>query len=163
MRETTDRVALTVFSRIDGGSSKRNSYISGDNRQSESPQIQTEIPKLTVELEDSESWLVKTTQSIRVPPRVKQMVVGRVELPRRQEAPPLVCVEPAQLPNEGVLAARVLSPVLPSADQTDALSVTSHATREAQLTNRNSNRHSWLFVKVFIHAERHLVVQVREN
>ena len=83
VRETTDRVALTVFSRTDGGSSKRNSRISGENQQSESPQIQTEIPKLTDDLEDSESWLVKTTQSIRVPPRFKQIVVGRIELPRR--------------------------------------------------------------------------------
>jgi len=44
VRETTDRVALTVFSRTDGGSSKRNSRISGDNQQSKSPQVQTEIP-----------------------------------------------------------------------------------------------------------------------
>ena len=78
VRESTDRVALTVLTRTDGGSSKINSRISADNQQSESPQIQTEIPKLTVEPEDSESWLVKTTQSIRVPPRVKQTVVGRV-------------------------------------------------------------------------------------
>jgi len=84
--------------------------------QSERPQIHTEIPKPIVELEDLEPWLVKTTHRIRVPPRVKQMILGRVELPRRQEAPPLVLVEPALLPNEGVLAARELSPVLPSAD-----------------------------------------------
>jgi hypothetical protein len=65
---------------------------------------QTEAVRPQIELEDSESWLVKTTQSIRVAPRVKQMVIGRVELPRRQPNPPLVCIEPAQLPNEGVLA-----------------------------------------------------------
>jgi len=46
------------------------------------------------------------------------MVVGRIEFPRRQGAPPLVCVEPAQLPQEGVLAARVLSQVLQPADKT---------------------------------------------
>jgi len=34
VRETTDRVALTVFTRTDGGSSKGNSRISGDNQQS---------------------------------------------------------------------------------------------------------------------------------
>ena len=54
VRETTDRVALTAFSRTDGGST-RNSRISGDNPQSESPQFQTEVAKATVELEDSES------------------------------------------------------------------------------------------------------------
>ena len=67
VRKTTARVALIVFSRTDGGRSKRNCRISGDNQQSESTQIQTEVGKATVELEDSESWLVKTTQSIRVP------------------------------------------------------------------------------------------------
>ena len=68
VRGTAARVALTVFSRTDGGgSSKRDSRMSGDNRQSEPPQIQNEIPKPTAELEESEPWLVKTTQSIRVP------------------------------------------------------------------------------------------------
>ena len=66
VRATASRVALTVFSRTDCGGSKRDSRMSGDNRQSEPPQIQTGIPKPTVELEDSEPWLVKTTQSIRV-------------------------------------------------------------------------------------------------
>ena len=76
-------------------------------------------------------------------------------MPRRQEAPPLVCVEPAQLPN-GVLAARVLSPVLPSADQSDALSVTSHATREAQLTN--SCRCAYVHVLVVNFSQEEIVL-----
>ena len=37
------------------------------------------------------------------------MLVRRGEFPKRQEAPPLLCVESAQLPHEGVLAARELS------------------------------------------------------
>ena len=84
------------------------------------------------------------------------MVVERVELPRRQEAPPLVCIEPAQLPNEGVLAARVLSPVLPSADQTDMQSVTSHATSEAQLTN--SCRRAYVYVMVVNISQEEIVL-----
>ena len=63
------------------------------------------------------------------------MVIARVELPRRQKAPPLVYVEPAQLPNEGVLAARGLSLVLPPADLSDERQMTSHVTLKAQLTN----------------------------
>ena len=47
------------------------------------------------------------------PPRLKQMVIGRVEFPKRQESPPLVCVEPTKIPHEGVLAARALSCLLP--------------------------------------------------
>ena len=156
VRETTACVALTVFSRTDGVGSKRNSRMCGDNRQSELPQIQTEISKSTIELEDSEPWLVKTTKNIRVPPRVKQMIVGRVELPRRQEAPPLFCVEPAQLPNEGILAARGLSPVLPSADQTAAQPMTLHGTREAQLTN--SCRRAYVHVMVVNFSQEEIVL-----
>jgi len=89
-------------------------------------------------------------------PRVKQMIVGRVELPRRQEAPPLVCVEPVQLPIEGVLAARGLSPVLPSANQTAAQSMTSHATREAQLTN--SCRRAYVHVMVVNFSQEEIVL-----
>ena len=58
VRETRDRVALSVFTRTDGGSSKGNSRISGYKQRSESPPVQTEVAKATVELEDSESWLV---------------------------------------------------------------------------------------------------------
>ena len=57
------------------------------------------------------------------------MVIARVDLPRGQEAPPLVCVEPAQLPNEGLLAARELSLVLQPADRSDEQQMTSHVTQ----------------------------------
>ena len=63
------------------------------------------------------------------------MAVGRVEFLRRQEAPPLVCVEPAQLPQEGVLAARVLSRVLQPADKTGEPHMTSRVACTTQLTN----------------------------
>jgi len=63
------------------------------------------------------------------------MVIARVELPCRKEAPPQVCEEPDQLPNEGVLAARGLSLVLPPADLSDERQMTSHVTLKAQLTN----------------------------
>jgi hypothetical protein len=62
-----------------------------------------------MELPEGESWIVKTTESIKLAPRVKQIVVGKLEMPKRRESPELVCVEPAQLPLEGVLAARGLS------------------------------------------------------
>jgi hypothetical protein len=62
-----------------------------------------------MELREGESWIVKTTESIKLAPRVKQIVVGKLEMPKRRENPELVCVELAQLPLEGVLAARGLS------------------------------------------------------
>jgi hypothetical protein len=62
-----------------------------------------------MELWEGESWIGKTTESMKLALRVKQIVVGKLEMPKRRESPELVCVEPAQLPLEGVLAARVLS------------------------------------------------------
>jgi hypothetical protein len=53
-----------------------------------------------------EPWLIKSNDTIRLAPRAKQMVVGRLELPKNQENPQLVCVEPAILPFEGILVAR---------------------------------------------------------
>ena len=63
------------------------------------------------------------------------MVVGRVEFPKRQETPPLVCVEPAQLPHERVLAATALSRVFSSPSRTDEPRETSRATCMRHLTN----------------------------
>ena len=87
---TADRAALTVFSHKEGRGKQRSCSIghrTRDVRQcKQSGKTEPEI-----ELKDSDSWLVKTTQEIRVAPRVKQMMIARVDLPRRQEAPPLVC------------------------------------------------------------------------
>ena len=68
---------------------------------------QESVNSLEVRILESEPWLVKTTENIRIPPRVKQMVVGHVEFPKRQETSPLVCVKPAQLPFECVLPEEV--------------------------------------------------------
>jgi len=127
-------VLHSVFSRADGRGRQGSCWI-GCKKRDELPSKQTETISPEIEIKSSDSWLVKTTQNIRIPPRVKQMVVGLIEFPRRQEAPPLVCVEPAQLPQEGALAARGLSRVLPPADKTSEPRVTSHAARTSQLTN----------------------------
>jgi len=42
-------------------------------------------------------------------PIVKQIVVGKMKMPKRRVNPELVCVNPAQLPLEGVLTACGLS------------------------------------------------------
>ena len=78
---------------------------------------------------------MKTTETIRIAPRVKQMIVGTVELPKRQQSPPLVCVEPAQLPFEGVLVTRGLSRVPASPSRTDETRVTSGSVCVKQLTD----------------------------
>ena len=63
------------------------------------------------DLKEVEPWMVRTTGTVRIAPRVKQIVVGRLETPKRRLRPKLVCVEPAQLPLEGILVARGLSRV----------------------------------------------------
>jgi hypothetical protein len=69
---------------------------------------------------DSENHAVnKTTESIKLAPRVKQIVEGKLEMPKRRESPELVCVEPAQLPLEDVLAARGLSRTFTKPQQTN--------------------------------------------
>jgi hypothetical protein len=81
---TAVRAALTVFSRPNARYNRQKSCWIGCNKQSKQSPKQTEIHSPDIELKSSDSWLVKSTKSIRIPPRVKQMVVGRVELPRRQ-------------------------------------------------------------------------------
>jgi len=44
-------------------------------------------------------------------------IVGRMEMPKRRVSPEVVCVEPAQLRLEGVLAARGLSRTFTKAPQ----------------------------------------------
>jgi hypothetical protein len=59
-----------------------------------------------MEFREGESWIVKTTETIKLALRV---AVGKSEMPKCRESPELVCVEPAQLPQKDVLAARGLS------------------------------------------------------
>ena len=117
---TAARAALTVFSATDGRV-KRKSCLIGCREKLEKPRNQKGVNNSQMRILESEPRLVKTTETIRIPPRVKQMVVGSVEFPKRQETPPLVCIKPAQLPFEGVLAARALSRVLKSSGRTDRI------------------------------------------
>ena len=51
-------------------------------------------------------WLVKTKENIVIAPRCWQIVTGIVESGKDQKIPPLVCIEPVQIPIEGILPAR---------------------------------------------------------
>ena len=59
------------------------------------------------------SWLVKAKDIITMAPRSQQVVIGKLELEQEQELPPLVCIDPAHIPIEGVLPARALTRVQP--------------------------------------------------
>ena len=86
-----------------------------------------------VTLKEAEPWLVQTTSTITIPPRVKKLIVGRVNYPKHGTAPDLVCVEPAQVPFEGVLIARGLSPVLTAEGRSGETRETTRCWRTNQL------------------------------
>ena len=67
-------------------------------------------PRSEVNNQQCESWLVKAAENITVAPKCQQIVMGWLEL-EEQKLPPLVLVEPAQVPIEGILPARGLSRV----------------------------------------------------
>ena len=49
-----------------------------------------------MDLWETESWIVKTTEMVRPASRVKQIVIGKMEIPKRGASSELVCVEPTQ-------------------------------------------------------------------
>jgi hypothetical protein len=97
--ERLNKVALTVFTTS-----------AGEVEKDKEPETSEGVRQTLSEpvLQDADACLVKTSETIRLAPRAKQIVVGRLELPKRQAYPKFVVVEPAQLPLEGVLAARGL-------------------------------------------------------
>jgi hypothetical protein len=54
-------------------------------------------------LQEAESWVAKTTDNVTVVPWVKQMVIGKLDLPKRWAMAEIVCVEPTKIPFEVLL------------------------------------------------------------
>jgi hypothetical protein len=108
VKEKTSHGALTVFLRRNGEGSREEPVANVRKGEEKSVQESKHRP-LEMDLREGKSWIVNTTETIKFAPRVKQIVVGNLEMPKRRESPELVCVEPAQPPLDGVLAARRLS------------------------------------------------------
>lgn len=68
--------------------------------------------------QENSSWLVRVTENKTIAPRCRQIFSGRLETGQTLKHPPLVCVDPAQVPIEGIFIARGLSRVRPRADET---------------------------------------------
>ena len=66
----------------------------------------SDVPRFETTTE-GRSWLVRTTENINVAPRSRQVATGRLDLEKGLSLPSLVCVEPALIPIQGVLTARV--------------------------------------------------------
>jgi hypothetical protein len=107
-----------------------------------------------MEIREGESWIVKTTETIKLAPRVKQIVVRKLEMPKRRESLELVCVEPAQLPLEDVLKARGLSRKFTKPQQSSR-SQSAMTSREAdnQLTSIQTGPLVHLMIVNYSHEE----------
>jgi hypothetical protein len=102
----TSHGALTVFLRRNGEGSSEERLAKVRKVEEKCDQEINHRP-LEMELREGESWILKTTESIKLAPRVKQIVVGKTETPKRRKSPEIEAVEPVQSP-QGVLAARGL-------------------------------------------------------
>ena len=99
--------ALTTFSESKAG---RSSQLSQKEAR-RAPEKVPAGPHREVKPQQTNSWLVRARKNIIVAPRCRQIVLGRLESEKERSLPPLVCVEPAQIPIEGILPARTLSRV----------------------------------------------------
>jgi len=106
---STGHVALTVFPKDEAG---------------RSPQVKEKaawhideqfsaIPLTEIARTQNKFRLVRATESVTIQPSCRQINVGRLDSDRKSNLPPLVCVEPAQIPIEGILPARGLTRVEP--------------------------------------------------
>jgi hypothetical protein len=149
-RGVANRTTLTVLTRTDERGRKRAGLIGCKPRKHQSPVVEKQS-SLKVETEESEAWLIKAKETVKIPPRVKEMVVGRVEFRKLRQRPELVCAEPAQLPFEGVLAARGVSPVLP--EHSCSAGVTSRRVDTGQLRGSGARQYVHVMLVNFSQEE----------
>ena len=100
-----ERRVLTVFTPLKEGHSPqpmRQTEETKDERVLESPKIEEPTSQ-------SRTWLVKALENELMAPRCKQIAAARLETEKAQNLPPLVYVEPAQIPIEGIFPTRTLS------------------------------------------------------
>jgi hypothetical protein len=105
-KEKTSHGALTDFLRRNGDGS-REEPVAKVRKVEEMFDQESKQRPLEMEVRERESWIVKTPESIKLAPRVKQIVVRKLETPKRRKSPELECVEPVQSPHT-FLAARGL-------------------------------------------------------
>ena len=114
---STGHVVLTVFPRGQGGRSPQ-------VKEKEACHIYEQFsasPRTEMARTQDKCWLVIATESVTIQPRCRQIIVGRWDSDRKSNLPPLVCVEPAQIPIEGILPARRLTRVEPRSNGSSQL------------------------------------------
>jgi hypothetical protein len=63
--------------------------------------------------ENNKSWLVKMARKVTVVPRNRHMVTAKLDSINKPENPPLVSIEPATVPIQGIFEAQALSRIAP--------------------------------------------------
>jgi hypothetical protein len=111
--------------------------------------------------ENQTQWVVTSTETIKLPPRVKHMVVGKLDLPKQSEAPQLVCIEPAQLPCDGILAARCVSQVLSKAQKLSSAS--DKATLQAGKSSKTRQTSRRMYVNVMVENFSTVTVELQKS
>jgi hypothetical protein len=79
---------------------------------------------------------VTLAELVKLTPRAKQMLIGRLEVPKRGSETPLVCIEPAQLSSEGILVARGVSRIVPIQQFNQPCVQTAEAARRASIRHK---------------------------
>jgi hypothetical protein len=91
--------ALTVFTQ-----SKASDSLSSSRHETRHTEQQSVVgPYTEAALQSSSTWLVRTTGNVTVAPLCRQVIVGKLESEKGQKILPLVCVETAQIPIQGIL------------------------------------------------------------
>jgi len=101
----TGHTALTVFTQ---GKERH----SPQPNQKEAWQVDAQLSassKRETKASQDRSWFVRARQDIILEPRCRQVVTARLESEKEQKLPSLVCIEPVQIPIEGIFPARALS------------------------------------------------------
>ena len=136
----TGHTALTVFAKDKEGHSSQSKQKEARRKDEQFPAS----PHLEVTASQSITWLVKAKQNVTIAPRCRQIVIGELENEREQELPQLVCVEPVQIPIEGIFPARALTRVNVSVGQ--SASVTS---QREQAETRPPNSCAYVMIANF--------------
>ena len=103
----TGHKALTIFMQSKEGHSLL-------RIQRETMQLEEQLPASSQRVLRDKSdgvWQIRAMENVVIPPRSPQVVKGNLESEEGLKPPPLICIEPALIPIEGILPARVLSRV----------------------------------------------------
>ena len=101
------RAALTIFTKGREGHSPQPSPWKARQKDEQLPAS----PPILRDTTQYRTWLIKAKENITMAPRCRQVVIAKLKMESKEEPPLLVCVEPAQIPIEGVLPARALTRV----------------------------------------------------